>query len=97
MALTVTDNAGASGADSTIVTVLGLSARAYKVNGLNKVDLSWNGSSSATFVVYRNASPIATVQGGVYTDVNKRGTGSYTYKVCAAGTSVCSNQATVSF
>jgi PKD repeat protein len=97
VALTVTDNAGASGTDSAIVTVLGLSARAYKVNGLNKVDLTWNGSSSATFAVYRNGSPIATVLGGLYTDINKKGTGSYTYKVCAAGTTICSNQATVRF
>jgi len=43
---------------------------------------------------------IATVanDGGFYTDnINRTGRGTYTYKVCEAGTQNCSNQVTVRF
>jgi hypothetical protein len=41
---------------------------------------------------------MATVEATAYTDnINKRGSGGYSYKVCAAQASVCSNEATVTF
>jgi hypothetical protein len=42
---------------------------------------------------------IATVaNSGSYTDnINARGGGSYTYRVCEAGTTTCSNTVTVTF
>jgi len=43
---------------------------------------------------------IATVpnQGGFYTDhIGRNGRGTYTYRVCAAGTENCSNQVAVRF
>lgn len=75
-----------------------LSARAYKVKGLQKVDLTWSGTSS-NVDIYRATSVLATnVAGPNYTDhINKKGGGTYTYKVCVTGTTTCSNEVTVSF
>src|SRR6266498_1028014 len=77
-----------------------LSARGYKVQGQQAVDLSWNGATSNNIDVYRNGVLIATVPNipGFYTDhIGTRGKGTYTYRVCDAGTQNCSNQVTVRF
>ena len=77
-----------------------LHARGYKVHGLQTVDLFWSGLSSGGVDIYRNGTLIATVpaQGGSYTDhLNRNGRGTYTYRVCEAGTGDCSNQVTVTF
>jgi hypothetical protein len=77
-----------------------LSARGYKVQGQQTVDLSWNGATSNNIDVYRNGVLIATVPNtpGFYTDhIGVRGKGTYTYRVCDAGTQNCSNQVTVRF
>jgi PKD repeat protein len=77
-----------------------LSTSGYKVKGAHTVDLSWNGASSTNVDVYRNGAVVATTANdGAYTDStgNKGGNVSYTYQVCEAGTSTCSNQTTVSF
>jgi hypothetical protein len=50
--------------------------------------------------VFRNGAKITTTanSSGAYTDDLGRGaSGTYTYQVCAAGTSICSNEATVTF
>jgi hypothetical protein len=58
------------------------------------VTLSWTGMSAARADVFRDGSRIATVANhGSYID-RHRGRGTYSYRVCAAGTSTCS--ATVS-
>jgi chitodextrinase len=98
--LVVTDNGGATVADLRSVTVIGLTAHGYKVKGLQKVNLSWSGPGGASFDIYRNGSrlPASPVQGTFYTDnIDRKGSGSYRYKVCEAGTSTCSDQATVTF
>jgi subtilisin len=104
--LTVTDDDGATGSDAQSVTVgeptgdgISLSATGYKVRGLQSVDLSWSGATSSNVDVYRDGALIATTANdGAYTDnINARGGGSYTYRVCEAGTSSCSNEATVTF
>jgi PKD repeat protein len=98
VSLTVTDNAGATASDSKTINPISLSAHAYKLNGLQKADLSWTGASETSFNVYRNGARIASVQTSAFTDdINTRGTASYTYKVCAPATDSCSNDATVSF
>jgi hypothetical protein len=77
-----------------------LSARGYKVQGQQTVDLSWNGATSNNIDVYRNGVLIATVSNipGFYTDhIGARGKGTYAYRVCGAGTQNCSNQVTVRF
>ena len=104
--MTVTDDDGATGSDSQDVTVssstadgITLSATGYKVRGLQKADLEWAGATSTDVDVYRDSSLIATTPNdGFYTDhIDQRGSGSYTYQVCEAGTSTCSNEATVIF
>jgi hypothetical protein len=51
-----------------------------------------------SFDVYRNGGKIATVQTSSYTDdPSRRGSATYSYIVCAPGTSSCSNDASVSF
>lgn len=105
--LTVTDNEGATGAQSQNVTVTAppggggivLTATGYKVKGLQHADLGWSGATSASVDIYRGTEKIATMpDDGAYTDeIGQRGGGSYTYKVCEAGTSSCSNEATVTF
>jgi photosystem II stability/assembly factor-like uncharacterized protein len=77
-----------------------LHARGYKVHGLQTVDLFWSGPTSGFIDIYRNGVLIATMpnQGGFYTDhINRSGRGTYTYRVCQAGTGNCSNQVTVRF
>lgn len=76
-----------------------LSAVGYKVRGRQHADLTWSGASGTNVDVYRNgALVITTGNDGFHTDViGSVGGGSYLYKVCQAGTSTCSNEATVTF
>lgn len=102
--LTVTDDEGATGSDSQTVSVtapsgITLSATGYKVRGVQHVDLSWSGAGGTNVDVYRNGALVtATANDGFYTDnIGQRGPGNYQYQVCEAGTSTCSNTATVVF
>jgi PKD repeat protein len=104
--LTATDDDGATDSNSQDVTVtepptggITLSATGYKNRGLQKADLTWGGAASTNVDVYRNGVIITTTANdGAYTDnIDNRGGGSYTYEVCEAGTSTCSNTATVTF
>jgi len=103
--LTVTDDGGASDTRTQDVTVsdssggISLTATGRKVRGLQKADLEWSGATSTDVDVYRDgALLVTTANDGSYTDdINNRGSGSYTYQVCEAGTSTCSNEATVDF
>ena len=76
-----------------------LSALGRKVGGVNTVDLTWSGATSANIDVNRNGVVIATVQNtGAYTDsTGTRSRATFTYRVCEAGTQTCSNDATVRF
>lgn len=87
------DNSGSTGGDIT------LSATGYKVRGVQHVDLTWDGATSTDIDVYRDGSVVATTANdGAYTDnIGQKGGGSYVYQVCEAGTSTCSNEATVTF
>jgi PKD repeat protein len=104
--LTVTDNEGATGSQTQSVTVtapstggISLSATGYKVQGVQRADLTWSGASSSQIDVFRNNTRVATVSNtGAYTDnIGARGGGSYSYRVCEAGTSTCSSQVSVTF
>jgi PKD repeat protein len=104
VSLTVTDDDGATDTANDSVTVtepgaITLSAVGYKVRGLQKADLTWSGATSTDVDVYRDGALITTTANdGAYTDnINNRGGGSYVYQVCEAGTSTCSNTATVTF
>ncbi len=77
---------------------LALSATGYKVKGVQHADLAWSGSSAAAFDVYRDGARIATVSGTSHVDtLGKKGSGTYAYKVCEAGTTTCSSEAIVVF
>src|SRR5215207_7589835 len=97
--LTVTDDDGATAtATKTLTPITGLTARGYKVKGLQRVDLSWSGSTAAGFDIYRDGETIAATAASSYTDnLNRKGPGGYAYKVCQAGSSICSDRATVNF
>jgi subtilisin family serine protease len=103
VSLQVTDSSSQSSTVNKNVTVstsgMTLTASGRKVKGLQKADLTWSGASGTNVDVYRNGVVIATPpNNGTYTDnIDVRGGGSYTYKVCNAGTSTCSNEATVTF
>jgi subtilisin family serine protease len=76
-----------------------LTVDAYKVRGLQKADLSWNGATSTNVDIIRDGNIVATVaNSGSYTDnIDIRGGGSYTYQVCEAGTNTCSNTASANY
>jgi hypothetical protein len=76
-----------------------LTAEGRRVQGVNTVDLSWEGATSDQIAVFRDGELIATVPNdGSYTDsTGDRGKATYTYSVCESGTSTCSNEVTVRF
>jgi hypothetical protein len=109
IAATATDSGGMSGAQQVTMTVTvaapplatanaTLTVQASTVRNKTKVDLSWGGLTGSRVDIYRNGSRLATQNnGGSYSDsVNGRG-GTFTYKVCAAGTSTCTNDASASW
>jgi hypothetical protein len=69
------------------------------VKGAQRTDLAWGGSSAGSVDVYRDGKRIAiTANDGAYTDaINRKGGGSYIYKICEATTRTCSNQLTIQF
>jgi hypothetical protein len=99
----VTDSGGLIGSASVSITVLpvsqiSLSVRAYKMKTNKYADLTWSGAVSANVDVYRNGTRVTTTPNdGAYTDKPPKSVTSATYKVCEAGTSICSNDATVSW
>ncbi len=105
--LTVTDDGGATGSSTQTVTVtapptggdITLAATGYKYRGVQNVDLSWTGATSANIDVYRDGTlVVTTANDGAYTDQPGLGSGdSYVYTVCDEGSSTCSNEVTVSF
>ena len=87
--ITVTINAPSTGT---------LRATGRKNKGSQSVDLSWSGLSGTSLDVYRNSTKWSTANDGAETDaINRKGGGTYNYKVCVVGTTNCSNTATVSF
>jgi hypothetical protein len=62
-------------------------------------DLSWSGATGASVDVYRNgALRTTTANDGAYSEnLGRKPQGTFTYKLCAAGTTTCSNEASVSF
>jgi hypothetical protein len=101
---TVTDSGSLTTVKQISVTVAAstsgatLKATGRKKQGLQTVDLSWNGMSGTSLDVYRNTTKWTTANDGADTDaINKKGGATYIYKVCATGTDVCSNTATVVF
>jgi subtilisin family serine protease len=105
VSLTVIDDDGASSVVSKQVTVsdptvgITLTATGFKVKGVQSANLSWSGATGTSVDVFRDGSKVlTTANDGTFTDnIGKKGGGTYTYKVCEAGTSTCSNTATIVF
>jgi subtilisin family serine protease len=102
----VTDSGGLTGNASVTITFvassgveISLSVVARKVKGVKYADLTWSGANSTNVDIYRNGSQIiTTANDGEHTDGPLgKGGGSAAYKVCAAGTSTCSNEVTVTW
>lgn len=83
----------------TETVAINLSASGRKVGGVNTVRLTWNGATSNSIDVQRDGMLVTTIpNSGTYTDsTGQSGRGRFTYTVCEAGTSTCSNQARVTF
>jgi len=101
---TVTDSGGMTTVKQVTVTINAptsggtLKATGRKSKGSQSVDLSWSGLSGSSLDVFRNSTKWTTANDGVETDpLNRKGGGTYNYKVCVAGTTTCSNTATVVF
>jgi hypothetical protein len=94
IAVTIASSTTTSGSTS-----VALWAKGTKVKGWQRTDLSWAGATSAYVDVFRNGAQVmTTANDGAQTDmINKKGGGSYTYKLCEAGTSVCSASVIVAF
>jgi hypothetical protein len=78
---------------------IALIAEGRRVRGVNTVDLTWQGLSSAEVDIFRNGTLLATVpsDGGHTDSIGTSGRATYRYWVCAAGTSTCSRPAVVRF
>jgi hypothetical protein len=83
----------------TQTVAIHLRALGSKVGGINTVRLTWTGATSNNIDVNRDGVVIATVPNtGTYIDsTGDTGRARYTYEVCEAGTSSCSNKVTVRF
>jgi CubicO group peptidase (beta-lactamase class C family) len=101
VALTVTDDDHATGNTTRSLTVhaIALSAGGRKRKGYAYVDLAWSGASGPAVDLYRNDARLATVpNSGSYTDATgRKGAATFTYRICQAGTTACSNSVTVRF
>ncbi len=105
--LTVTDDDGATDAEARTISVTdgsatgpsNLSTNGYKVRGSHTVDLSWTTGTATSVDIFRNGSKITTTSNtGAHTDqIGAKGHASYTYKVCSAGTTACTNESTATF
>jgi subtilisin family serine protease len=103
--LSVTDNDGATAEFTQSVTVtsapppvIALAVSVRKVKNVRYADLSWSPTKLGNVDIFRNGSPlIMTVNDGAYMDTLPKTLSCATYKVCEAGTSICSNEVTVSW
>ena len=103
--LTVTDDDGATHSRSRTVTAtavgssITLSVTGSRAKGAASANLAWSGATSTSVDVFRNGARITTTANdGAYTDALGKGAkGTYTYRVCNAGTTTCSGDASVSF
>ena len=68
------------------------------LSGMNYVRLTWSGATSASVDVLMNGAPFATtVNDGIQQWNLGTGTGTFTFRVCEAGTTTCSNDAVATF
>jgi hypothetical protein len=100
----VTDSKGAIATREVTVIVSSsatsgswLTAKAITKNLNLWAELRWSGLSATTVDLYRNGVKIANINNdGLHNDVVSKKL-SYTYKVCAARTTTCTNSAVAGF
>jgi hypothetical protein len=100
-----TDSGSLSGTSSITVNItsstpssITLSVSGTKVRGNGTANLAWSGATSSNVDVYRNnALLITTPNDGSHADDVGKSRGTFTYRVCNAGTTTCSNDASVTF
>jgi endonuclease/exonuclease/phosphatase family metal-dependent hydrolase len=92
-----TDGSGSGGGGGG-TTSIALGTRGYKTRGVAYVDLTWTGATSTSVDVYRNGAKVTTTANdGAHTDSLGKVSGTFTYKVCEAATTTCSNESSVTF
>lgn len=75
-----------------------LTASGYKVQGRHTVSLSWSGASNKVDIYRNGARIVTTANDGFYTDrIGGHKPGTFTYRVCNAGSQTCSSQVAVTF
>ena len=103
--LTVTDDRGATARDSAQVTVtapasgISLSATGRSDGGVQYMTLKWSGATGSLVDIYRGGALLRTTANDG-SDTNGRtfqGDTTYVFRVCDAGATRCSNDATVIF
>jgi hypothetical protein len=84
---------------STASTTATLAVDGYKTKCRQQAALTWTGLITNSVDIYRdNRLLLSATLSGRYTDpIGARGGGTYTYKVCVAGTASCTNVASVTF
>ena len=95
----------ATGTDSTVTeepappATISISARSYKVKGLQKVELGWAGAGTAAVEIHRDGRLLlqSPNDGKHIDDINRKGSGSYRYRVCEVGGAACSAEVQVNF
>jgi hypothetical protein len=67
--------------------------------GRKERQMSWTPFVAGSIEIYRNGIKIVTyfTKSGTYSDTLGAVSGTFVYKICTAGTSTCSNDATVVF
>jgi hypothetical protein len=76
-----------------------LTATGSKNRGFHVADLAWSGATSGLVDIVRDGTILTTTANdGAWQDsTGNKGTRSYVYRVCAAGTNTCSNDVTLVF
>jgi hypothetical protein len=100
---TVTDSGGLSTSKRVAITVGAstsgprLTVRGYVYGTGWRVDLTWTGFTVQSVDVYKNGVKYTTTTNDGATQYSLSTVGTYRWKLCAAGTSICSNEASVTF
>ncbi len=106
VSLTVSDGEGLTDSFNQSVTVsdtptggITLSVSGAKVRGKVVNDLAWTDANGTDVDIYLNGQAFVTTEpnDGDYTHATGLRNGTFSYTVCEAGTSTCSNTASVSF
>ncbi|QOC22043.1 PKD domain-containing protein [Wenzhouxiangella sp. AB-CW3] len=106
--LTVTDDNGQSSSASQTVNVqdsssddagISIDATGYRTKGRWTADITWAGATTSNVDLFRNGRRVATIaNSGSTTDhTDIRGGGTLEYRICEAGSSVCSEIVLVAF